>query len=82
MPLRFACDINEDIPTTDRLFPISGKRVCIGESLARMELFLFLTSLVQRFRFRMEDERNPPSLSGTLGVVNAPQNFNMIISKR
>lgn len=30
---------------------ISGPRVCAGESLARMELFLFFTSLLQRFRF-------------------------------
>ena len=64
-------------------FPsISGKRVCLGESLARMELFLFITALVQRFRFRMEDEQNPPSFTGTLGIVNAPHDFNLIISKR
>ncbi len=29
----------------------SGRRVCIGESLARMELFQFFTSLLQRFHF-------------------------------
>ncbi|XP_035510986.1 cytochrome P450 2K1-like [Morone saxatilis] len=52
----------------------AGRRVCLGESLAKMELFLFFTSLLQHFRFIpppgvTEDELD---LSPTVGFTLSP----------
>ena len=54
---------------------ITGRRVCLGEALARMELFLFITSMVQRFEFLPEAE--VPTMKSILGGTNAPVPFNV-----
>ncbi|XP_005923249.1 cytochrome P450 2J2 [Haplochromis burtoni] len=55
---------------------LAGKRVCIGEPLAKMELFLFFASLLQRFTFRPVPGEMP-SLEGVLGFNNSPEEFRM-----
>ncbi|XP_048237111.1 cytochrome P450 2D26-like [Haliotis rufescens] len=62
--------MNEHIPFS------LGHRACLGEALARMELFLFTTSMIQEFEFRPVDGVSP-SLQGLPGIVYRPQQFNM-----
>ncbi|XP_030584265.1 cytochrome P450 2J6-like [Archocentrus centrarchus] len=51
-----------------------GKRSCLGEQLARMELFLFFTSLLQRFSFSAPVGEQP-SLEFKLGVTRSPKPY-------
>uniref|UniRef100_T1JBP5 Cytochrome P450 n=1 Tax=Strigamia maritima TaxID=126957 RepID=T1JBP5_STRMM len=56
MPERF---INEDntVKRVDELIPFSaGRRQCPGEALARMQLFLYLTTFLQHFTFTKHND--------------------------
>ncbi|XP_062308202.1 cytochrome P450 2J4-like [Osmerus eperlanus] len=56
----------------DNFIPFSiGKRMCPGEQLARMELFLFFTSLFQRFSFQAPDGCQL-DLTSELGITSGP----------
>ncbi|XP_048738010.2 cytochrome P450 2H1-like [Ostrea edulis] len=76
-PERFLDD-HGNLINTDKVVTFSvGRRVCLGESLARMELFLFATTLVQRFQILPADPAHLPSLDGDLGVTYCPKEFSL-----
>ncbi|KAM4629685.1 cytochrome P450 2J2-like [Polymixia lowei] len=54
----------------------AGKRICLGEQLARMELFLFFTSLLQRFSFSAPTGEEP-SLEFKLGATHCPKPYRL-----
>ena len=59
------------------LFPI-GKRICVGESLARMELFLFLTTILQNFKLKpLVDPKDIDMTPKHSGFSKIPPNFQM-----
>ncbi|XP_071492550.1 cytochrome P450 2U1-like [Diadema antillarum] len=69
-PERFLSDSGECIKPEELIPFCTGKRICIGESIARKQMFVFFTNLLHRFTFRrVEESSSPLSLEGRLGFV-------------
>lgn len=59
-----------------------GRRVCMGEQLAKMELFLTITTLLQAFEVRLPEGAPRPSLHGRFGLTLAPCPYTVCINPR
>jgi cytochrome P450 len=60
----------------------AGPRFCIGEPLARMELFLFFTNLLQRYTFTTKDESDLPSLDGIQALTLTALPYELVAKSR
>ncbi|KAL7400856.1 hypothetical protein ABVT39_019064 [Epinephelus coioides] len=61
----------------------AGKRACVGESLARMELFIFLVSLLQNFTFSCTEGPDSINLIPEYsGFANLPRRYQIIATPR
>ncbi|XP_029952823.1 cytochrome P450 2D15-like [Salarias fasciatus] len=59
-----------------------GTRMCLGEGLARMELFLITVSLLRKFQFVWPEDAGEPDFTPIFGVTQTPKPFRMKIQLR
>ncbi|XP_068938076.1 cytochrome P450 2D6 [Petaurus breviceps papuanus] len=55
----------------------AGRRVCLGEPLAKIELFIFFTTLLQDFNFVLPPGSSLPSDKANVTLILTPQPFQL-----
>uniref|UniRef100_A0A0B7AM89 Cytochrome P450 n=2 Tax=Arion vulgaris TaxID=1028688 RepID=A0A0B7AM89_9EUPU len=74
-PERFIDD-NGKLKNPEEFIPFGiGKRVCLGEGWAKMILFLYLSTIFQRFQVLPSNSASPPTLDYVFGLDVHPTHF-------
>ncbi|XP_060110157.1 cytochrome P450 2J6-like isoform X1 [Heteronotia binoei] len=81
-PSNFLNEKGEFVKSEAFLAFSAGPRGCLGVSLARMELFLFFTSLLRKFQVVWPDESKAPDLSPCFGITLSPAPFKVALKCR
>ncbi|VDM19642.1 unnamed protein product [Wuchereria bancrofti] len=82
-PERFLEDDGFTLKKYDAFFPFSiGKRQCLGESLAKAELFLIYANLIRHFRFQTVPNRPNPSTKRLFGLTTSPPPYKCLVERR
>lgn len=59
-----------------------GRRMCLGEIMARMELFLFFSCLLHTFDISVPEGLTLPSLQGITGITISPNPYKVCLRPR
>nr|QTC11261.1 cytochrome P450 303A1 [Phenacoccus solenopsis] len=81
-PERFI-DADGKVNVPENYLPFGfGKHRCMGQTLARSNIFLFTASLLQKFDFSVPPNEPPPKTNGVDGVTPSPGEFNAYVTPR
>ena len=84
MPQRFLDPEGRILTETLNFFPFSlGKRVCLGESLAKVELFIFFTAILKNFNFEAPTNHMKPHVDDfKIFITKIPSGYYCSLSER
>ena len=82
-PERFLASDGKSLVRYDAWMPFAvGKRTCLGETLAKDELFLFIGNLFQTFKVSTLPGEAAPSLEPFPGGILVPRPHKLIVTER
>ena len=61
---------------------LKGRRMCLGDVLTKMEVFLFLTNLLQQFHLDIPDQEKPPQIASIVSASMSPKPFKVCLVPR
>ncbi|XP_071961679.1 cytochrome P450 2B5-like isoform X2 [Antedon mediterranea] len=78
-PDRFLDSDGKTFIKHDILMPFGvGRRSCLGESLGKMEIYIFASRLLQSFTFELPECSPRPSFEPVIGITYTPQYFEVV----
>ncbi|CAI5448980.1 unnamed protein product [Caenorhabditis angaria] len=74
---------NGQLLKIEQFVPFSiGKRQCLGEGLAKLELFLFFANLFNQFEISLDPSGGVPSTEKQIGIAVRAKNFQILLKSR